>query len=76
MYNWSTDIKKLKENKEQYVLWKLQQMINFGLGNRKISQKELKKYWDKLEMDYYRRKFLELIIYGKENTDSVPKKSN
>jgi hypothetical protein len=76
MYNWSTDVKKIKENKENYAIWKLQQMVNFGLGDKKINLKDLKKYWDKLEMDPHRRKYLELIVYGQRNNYSLSKKGN
>ena len=65
MYNWSTDEKNLKKNSEKYAIWKLEQMVNFGLGKEKLNAKELKKYWNQIVIDPARRKFLELIIYGK-----------
>lgn len=39
MYNWSIDTKRLKKNKKKYEIWKLEQMINFGFKNKKISEK-------------------------------------
>ena len=45
MRNWSTDIKKLKKNREKFAIWKLEQMVNFGLGGKKIKKSELKKHW-------------------------------
>ena len=65
MYNWSTDEKELKNDKEQYTLWRLEQLINYGLGNEKLNEGELKKYWDRLIIDPYRRNFLALLLYGK-----------
>ncbi len=62
MYNWSTDEQQLKKNPDQYAIWKLEQLINFGLNGEKISEKELRRYWDKLAIDPNRRKFLELIL--------------
>lgn len=68
MRNWSTDEKKLKKNSEKYAIWKIEQMVNFGLNGKKIKEKELKKYWPKLSLDPQRRKFLESFLY--ENRDS------
>jgi len=65
MYNWSTDEKKLAKNKEQYAIWKLEQKINFGLNGKKLKEKELKKYWSKIEIDPDRKKFLALLINEK-----------
>ncbi|MBI2644254.1 MAG: hypothetical protein HYW95_01940 [Candidatus Wildermuthbacteria bacterium] len=63
MYNWSVDEEKLKNNPEKYAIWKLEQMVNFGLNGKKISEKELKKYWDKLRLDPARKRFLELLLH-------------
>lgn len=42
MYNWTIDEKKLKENDpDKYELWKLVQLINYGLDDRKLSKKQL-----------------------------------
>lgn len=62
MKNWSTDTKKLKKNKDKFTVWKLEQLINFGLGKKKLSIGELKKYWDVLNIDPYKRKFLSLLL--------------
>lgn len=70
MYNWSTDEKNLKKDPEKYAIWRLEQMINFGLNGEKIKIKDLKKYWRAINLDKARRRFLELIVYGDthENT--------
>ena len=62
MKNWSTNTKKLKKNKEKYAIWKLEQLVNFGLGKKKIKKSELKKYWDIIDIDLAKRKFLALFI--------------
>ena len=62
MKNWSTNTKELKKNREEYAIWKLEQLVNFGLGKEKIKKSELKKYWNKIEIDENKRKFLSLII--------------
>lgn len=66
MYNWSIDTKRLKKNKKKYEIWKLEQMINFGFKNKKISEKKLKKYFNFLNIDSDKKNFLNLILYGKK----------
>ena len=66
MKNWSTDENQLKKDPEKYAIWKLEQMVNFGLGGEKLSAIALKKYWNKIVIDPARRKFLELLLYGKK----------
>lgn len=64
MYNWSTDEKKFKEqDPEGYKIWRLEQMINYGLGKEKLNIKELKRYWNKLRIDELTRKYLEFLLW-------------
>ena len=74
MYNWSTDENILKKNRKAHAIWKLEQMVNFGLNKKKLRVGELKKYWLKINIDHSRRKFLELIIYDKKRNSH--KKTN
>lgn len=62
MYNWSTQEKELKKNPEKYAIWRLEQMINFGLDGQKIDGDELKKYWHQIHIDPARRRFLEVLL--------------
>ena len=62
MYNWSVDEKELKKDKEKYAIWKLEQMVNFGLGGKKIKITELKKYWNKLKIDSARKRLLQILL--------------
>jgi len=62
MRNWSVDTKKIKKNKEKYAIWKLEQMVNFGLAGEKIEKIELKKYWNLINIDPAKRKFLSLFV--------------
>ncbi len=66
MYNWSTNTKRLKKDKEKYDIWKLEQQINFGLKEKKLDLKKVKKYLPKLKIDFFKKQFLNLIIYGKK----------
>lgn len=65
MYNWSTDTKKIK-SKEAKIIWELEQTINFGLGGSRLNKASLKKYWNKLNLDPDRKKFLEFILWNKK----------
>ena len=62
MKNWSTDTKKLKKDKDKFAIWKMEQLINFGLGKEKIKKSDLIKYWDVLDIDPFKRKFLALFV--------------
>ena len=43
MYNWSVDEKMFKKaDPEGYEKWRLEQMINWGLGGEKISEEKLR----------------------------------
>lgn len=68
MYNWSTDEKKFeREDSEGYRLWRLKQLINYGLAGEKLSKKEIKKYWPKLKemIDPEERMLIEFFLWGK-----------
>lgn len=69
MYNWSTDTKRLQKDPDKYAVWKLEQMINYGLGNEKINRKDLVKYFDFLVIDPDKKAFLTYILYGKKPSD-------
>ncbi|MBI5147980.1 MAG: hypothetical protein HZA37_02405 [Parcubacteria group bacterium] len=62
MRNWSTDTTELEKNPEQYAIWKLEQMVNFGLQGEKLNRQLLEKYWDKIAIDSSRRKYLRHIL--------------
>ena len=60
MFNWNTDTKKMK--KADLEVWKLEQLINFGLNGEKIDLKSLKRNWTKLKLDPKRRRFMKLFV--------------
>lgn len=62
MYNWSVNLKKLGKSKRQFQIWRLEQLINFGLGNEKIKKTELKDNFKSLTIDPQKRKYLEFIL--------------
>ena len=67
MYNWSTDEQELKKRGEDYTIWRLEQMVNFGLGKEKLSEIQLRKYWQRMHIDPARRKFLTILLDGNTN---------
>lgn len=69
MYNWSVDKKEIKKDREKYTVWKIEQMVNFGLDGEKVKASDLKKYWNKIKIDGFRRRFLGLLLYGKKDFD-------
>lgn len=62
MYNWNIDTTRLKKNTPEYDVFVLEQKINFGLNNTKLSLKKLKKYLPKLNIDPAKKAYLQNII--------------
>lgn len=62
MYNWSVDTKFLAKYPKKYKLWQLEQLINFGLEEQKISRSDLKKYLPKLTVDPQKKKYLKFLL--------------
>lgn len=66
MYNWDVDLSKWNKKSRSYIIWRLQQLINFGLNGEKLDLSLVRKYWSKLELDTQRKKFLELILWPQQ----------
>lgn len=62
MYNWSTDTEYLKKFPQELKLWKMEQLINFGLGGEKLDKSDVKKYLGKLKIDKAKRNYLEFLL--------------
>ncbi len=68
MINWSTDEAKFKkENPKEYKLWRLTQLINYGLDGEKISEQEVISSWKQIKekLDPYKKRALEYLIWDK-----------
>ena len=63
MKNWSTNIQCFKKNTKEYTIWKLEQLINFGLDEQKLSEKDLRKYFTKLSIDPLKKAFLKQLLW-------------
>ncbi|MBI4050402.1 MAG: hypothetical protein HY396_00280 [Candidatus Doudnabacteria bacterium] len=67
MYNWSVDEKKFKkEDPEGYRIWRLEQMINYGLGEDKLDEGSVRRYWNKLFMDDPTREYLKFLLWPRK----------
>ena len=54
---------KRKKDPEKYTIWKLEQLINYGLNGEKIEEKDLRKYWHKINIDPKRRDLLAFWLW-------------
>ncbi|PIP32901.1 hypothetical protein COV53_02165 [Candidatus Gottesmanbacteria bacterium CG11_big_fil_rev_8_21_14_0_20_37_11] len=68
MYNWNTDTSKWDKKSDSYIIWKLNQMINFGLNGKKLDLSLTRKYWSRLSLDPFRKKFMELILWPRKQS--------
>ncbi|MBI4647004.1 MAG: hypothetical protein HY738_10550 [Bacteroidia bacterium] len=65
IWHWSVDVEQLKKHKEAYTIWKLEHLINYGLQGQKLDEKLVKKYWDKLFLDPFYKKYLQFLLLNK-----------
>ena len=73
-YLWDYDINELKKT-EQGRIKILERMINYGPGEgKKIPLDLVKKYWNRLELNYLARRLFELLIWGKYQSSQENKK--
>lgn len=62
---WDYDINELKKTKSGRLLI-LERQINYGVwGREKISLSEVKKNWNKLDIEPDRKRLFKLLIWGK-----------
>ena len=57
MYNWNTDTTTLRKNPEKYQIWRLEQLINFGLNGEKINTGQLKNTGPIFNLDPQKKKY-------------------
>lgn len=67
MYNWSVDLNKMGRNSKDATIWRLEQIINFGLNGKKLNKLLTKRYWKNLRLDPARRKFLKFLLWPKKS---------
>jgi len=69
MINWSTDESKFKkENPQEYKIWRLTQLINYGLNGEKLPAIDIKKNWATIKdkIDKPTEAYLSFLLWGKQ----------
>ncbi len=59
---WDYDKKSIKKT-PRTLRWRLERMINFGLGGKKIKKTVLKKQFPYLHIDPKKKEFLKFILW-------------
>lgn len=69
MHNWSVDENYLKRFPKQYLLWKLEQQISYGLDKDKLDKKQVMANWDVLKkrLDPKRKALIEYFLWSKQS---------
>lgn len=64
MQNWSVDENYLKKFPKKYRLWRLEQLISYGLDGEKLDRKEVIANWDwlKKRLDPERKELIEFFL--------------
>ena len=63
MKHWSVNTKELEKDTDAFTIWKLEQRINWGIGEDKIERSNLLKYWDEINIDTFKRQALALALF-------------
>jgi len=67
MINWTIDeVKFKKDQPKKFILWRLTQLINYGLDGEKLDKKEVIRNWAYLDkrIDPLSRNYLKFLIWG------------
>lgn len=82
MINWNTDEKAFEKlHPKEYKLWRLTQLINYGLDGEKLDKKEIELAWPKIKdrLNPDKRKVLEFFLWNKkwnQEPGLLPDRSN
>ena len=61
--HWSVNTEELEKNPEGFAIWRLEEWVNWGIGEKKAKRADLIKYWDRLDIDEWKRKALSLALF-------------
>lgn len=66
-YLWDYDLEEIKKAKSPRAkIFLLERQINYGVfGDERIKLTDVKKYWDKLQIEAKRRRLFEYLIWGR-----------
>ena len=76
MFNWSTDEKTFKKkHPKEYRLWRLTQLINYGLDGEKLDKKEIKRAWPEIkdQLDPNTAVYFNYLLWGKRPSSTAIK---
>lgn len=67
MHNWSVDESYLKKFPKKYQLWRLEQLISYGLDGKKLDKKKVIANWEYLKkrLDPKRKELIEFFLWPK-----------
>ena len=60
--HWSVDEAALTSDPRAHAIWRLEQRINWGIGEGLIDTNELREYWDVIDIDRAKRRALALAL--------------
>ena len=69
MYHWSVDEEKFKKKyPRKYKIWRIAQLINYGLDREKLDKKEVKKYWKEIkpQLDPNKALYIKYLLWGEK----------
>ena len=69
MFNWNADEKKFKKlHPKEYRLWRITQLINYGLDGEKLDGQEVKKVWTQIKdrIDPDKQKVIEFFLWNRK----------
>jgi hypothetical protein len=73
MRNWSTDTNRFDKTSDEYEIWQLEQLLNFGLEQGEtLERAKVEKYLPLLDIYADTRNYLESILYDKKPTYKRP----
>ncbi len=62
--HWSVDTSELEKNPAAYTRWKLEQAVNFGMREGKLSARDLREHWDSLDIDPHKHALLARVLFA------------
>ncbi|HEY4515128.1 MAG TPA: winged helix-turn-helix domain-containing protein [Candidatus Paceibacterota bacterium] len=67
IYNWSTNEKEFKrKDPKGYEIWRLQQMINYGLRGNHLDESAVRRHWNSFHLDPTKKSYLEFLLWPKK----------
>ena len=67
MHNWDYDLTDVDQNDPKFIRWKLERLINYGLGDEKLDRKLVKKYWPELKIEPIKKNYLQQLLWPKKS---------